>query len=59
MIKMFGWERKVINQVEGKRKAELEYYKKRQWVSQVGRNIKYSNLIFILFPRLLLIGIVL
>ncbi|CCO33309.1 ATP-binding cassette transporter abc4 Short=ABC transporter abc4 [Rhizoctonia solani AG-1 IB] len=32
MIKMFGWERKVINQVEGKRKAELEYYKKRHYI---------------------------
>ncbi|CCO37550.1 ATP-binding cassette transporter abc4 Short=ABC transporter abc4 [Rhizoctonia solani AG-1 IB] len=41
MVKLFGWEKKVITQVEEKRKVELEYYKKKQWISQVGQNINH------------------
>ncbi|CCO27944.1 ATP-binding cassette transporter abc4 Short=ABC transporter abc4 [Rhizoctonia solani AG-1 IB] len=40
MIKLFGWEKKVISQVEEKREEELEYYKKRQFLGLVNMNIK-------------------
>ncbi|KAJ1309694.1 hypothetical protein OPQ81_006459 [Rhizoctonia solani] len=41
MIKLFGWEKKVIAQVEEKRKVELHYYKKKQWIGQVSMNVNY------------------
>ncbi|CEL51761.1 ATP-binding cassette transporter abc4 OS=Schizosaccharomyces pombe (strain 972 / ATCC 24843) GN=abc4 PE=3 SV=1 [Rhizoctonia solani AG-1 IB] len=41
MIKLFGWEKKVISQVEEKREEELEYYKKRQFLGLVNMNINY------------------
>ncbi|CAE6498063.1 unnamed protein product, partial [Rhizoctonia solani] len=41
MIKLFGWEKKVIAQVEEKRKVELHYYKKKQWIGQVSANANY------------------
>ncbi|CAE6444373.1 unnamed protein product, partial [Rhizoctonia solani] len=41
MIKLFGWEKKVIAQVEKKREAELHYYKKNQWIEQVNVNVNY------------------
>ncbi|CAE7169341.1 unnamed protein product [Rhizoctonia solani] len=39
MIKLFGWEKKVIGQVEEKREEELTYYKKRQYMGLVNSNI--------------------
>ncbi|KAJ1309716.1 hypothetical protein OPQ81_006481 [Rhizoctonia solani] len=41
MIKLFGWEKKVIGQVEEKREEELTYYKKRQFLGLVNMNINY------------------
>ncbi|KAF8682983.1 P-loop containing nucleoside triphosphate hydrolase protein [Rhizoctonia solani] len=41
MVKLFGWENKVIAQVEEKRRVELEYYKKKQWIGQIGQNVNH------------------
>ncbi|KAF8744087.1 P-loop containing nucleoside triphosphate hydrolase protein, partial [Rhizoctonia solani] len=41
MIKLFGWEKKVIGQVEEKREEELKYYKKRQFLGLMNMNINY------------------
>ncbi|KAH7340935.1 hypothetical protein B0J17DRAFT_612426 [Rhizoctonia solani] len=41
MIKLFGWEKKVIGQVEEKREEELTYYKKRQFLGLINMNINY------------------
>ncbi|KAH7340934.1 hypothetical protein B0J17DRAFT_716110 [Rhizoctonia solani] len=41
MVKLFGWEKKVIAQVEEKRNIELYYYKKKQWIGQVSANANY------------------
>ncbi|KEP49369.1 ABC transporter [Rhizoctonia solani 123E] len=41
MIKLFGWEKKVTAQVEEKRRIELHYYKKKQWIGQVSANANY------------------
>ncbi|CAE6479744.1 unnamed protein product [Rhizoctonia solani] len=41
MIKLFGWERKVIGQAEEKREEELKYYKKRQFLGLINMNINY------------------
>jgi hypothetical protein len=46
MIKLFGWEKKVIAQVEEKRKVELGYYKKKQWIGQIGGNVKWACSVF-------------
>lgn len=45
MIKLFGWEKKVIGQVEEKREEELVYYKKRQFLGLVNMNIKYVQVL--------------
>ncbi|KAF8710653.1 P-loop containing nucleoside triphosphate hydrolase protein, partial [Rhizoctonia solani] len=34
MVKLFGWEKKVLARVEERREIELEYYKKKQWIGQ-------------------------
>ncbi|KEP45171.1 ABC transporter, partial [Rhizoctonia solani 123E] len=39
MIKLFGWEKKVVGQVEEKREEELIYYRKRQLLGLVNSNI--------------------
>ncbi|EUC62287.1 P-loop nucleoside triphosphate hydrolase, partial [Rhizoctonia solani AG-3 Rhs1AP] len=41
MIKLFGWEKKVVGQVEEKREEELIYYRKRQMLRLVNSNINY------------------
>ncbi|KAF8758575.1 P-loop containing nucleoside triphosphate hydrolase protein [Rhizoctonia solani] len=47
MVKLFGWEKKVLARVEERREIELEYYKKKQWIGQVGQDIKYTHPAFI------------
>ncbi|QRW27550.1 ABC transporter transmembrane region [Rhizoctonia solani] len=41
MVKLFGWEKKVLARVEERREIELEYYKKKQWIGQVGQDINH------------------
>ncbi|KAG8687950.1 hypothetical protein FRC08_011696, partial [Ceratobasidium sp. 394] len=41
MIKLFGWEKKIKQQVEEKREEELHWYKKRQWLGLVNMNVNY------------------
>ncbi|KAG9126177.1 hypothetical protein FRC07_004584 [Ceratobasidium sp. 392] len=41
MIKLFGWEKKIKDQVEEKREEELRWYKKRQFLGLVNMNINY------------------
>ncbi|KAF8758900.1 P-loop containing nucleoside triphosphate hydrolase protein [Rhizoctonia solani] len=41
MVKLFGWEKKVVAKVAEKRVVELEYYKRKQWIGQVGANTNF------------------
>lgn len=40
MIKMFGWEDRVNQQIEEKRETELAALRKRQFVSVINGNLK-------------------
>ncbi|QRW00045.1 ABC transporter transmembrane region [Ceratobasidium sp. AG-Ba] len=42
MIKLFGWEKRVEEQVGERRKEEMRWYKKRQLLGLVHSNINYS-----------------
>lgn len=46
MIKLFGWEPKVADQLAGKREDELKYIWKYKVLELVNGNIKYAGLYF-------------
>ena len=45
MIKLFGWEPKVTDQLAKKREDELKYIRKYKILELVNGNVKYESLI--------------
>lgn len=41
MIKLFGWEKKIQSQIEEKREAELQWYRKREVLGLINNDIKW------------------
>ena len=50
MIKLFGWEARVADQIDERRQAELAYLRKTKFLQLANNLIKYLSSAFLLSP---------